>query len=220
MKHIVMDLEMNPIGREHKDIRHFIQEEIIEIGAVSLDESYQVKDTFQCYVRPQFGQVTRHITRLTGITAEMLADKDDFAICFSRFWSWAGHDESRIYSWSESDLKQLAKEYHWKMPKEQEINFAAQWVDLQKEFDDRIGLHNNLGLRHALGAIDHKFEGVQHTALADDMNTAAILELMQDEQAFQLKLKPVLELLQPQEFASSIGDLCPELVSMQSKDDV
>ena len=94
----------------------------------------------------------------------------------------------------------------------------SHWVDLQKKFDDRLGLHNSLALKHALGAMDRNFEGTQHTALADAVNTSAILALMQDEEKFQETMRPVLELLQPQEeLSTSIGDLCPELLKLQQE---
>ena len=82
--------------------------------------------------------------------------------------------------------------------------------------DVRLGLHNSLALKHALGAMDHKFEGTQHTALADAINTSAILTLMQDDAKFKETMKPVLEILQPKDdLSSSIGDLCPELAKLQ-----
>ena len=40
MKHIVVDLEMNPVGKEYRDIRRKLNGEIIEIGAVRLNEDY------------------------------------------------------------------------------------------------------------------------------------------------------------------------------------
>ena len=94
----------------------------------------------------------------------------------------------------------------------------ARWVDLQQEFDDRLGLHNNLALKHALGAMDHKFEGTQHTALADAINTSAILTLMQDDAKFKATMQPVLDILQPQDdLTNSIGDLCPDLLRLKQE---
>ena len=85
-------------------------------------------------------------------------------------------------------------------------------MDLQQAFDDRLGLHNSLALKHALGAMDRNFEGTQHTALDDAINTSAILVLMQDDAKFRQTMQPVLDILQPKEdLTSSIGDLCPEL---------
>ena len=41
MKYIVIDLEMNPIAAVHKTERETCKLEVIEIGAVLLDENYQ-----------------------------------------------------------------------------------------------------------------------------------------------------------------------------------
>ena len=216
MKHVVVDLEMNPVSREFREVSRKLNEEVIEIGAVRLDENFQQEAEFQCYVKPEYGPIKKHITSLTGITQAMVADKKTYAACFQDFVDWVGEEETKIYSWSMSDIKQLRSECRYKLPDFDIGWLNARWVDLQQEFDDRLGLHNSLALKHALGAMDHKFEGTQHTALADAINTSAILTLMQDDAKFKETMKPVLEILQPKDdLASSIGDLCPELAKLQ-----
>ena len=216
MKHVVVDLEMNPVSREFREVRRKLNEEVIEIGAVRLDENFQQEAEFQCYVKPEYGPIKKHITSLTGITQAMVADKKTYAACFQDFVDWVGEEETKIYSWSMSDIKQLRSECRNKLPDFDIEWLNARWVDLQQEFDDRLGLHNSLALKHALGAMDHKFEGTQHTALADAINTSAILTLMQDDAKFKETMKPVLEILQPKDdLSSSIGDLCPELAKLQ-----
>ena len=216
MKHVVVDLEMNAVIREFREVRRKLNEEVIEIGAVRLDENFQQEAEFQCYVKPEYGPIKKHITSLTGITQAMVADKKTYAACFQDFVDWVGEEETKIYSWSMSDIKQLRSECRYKLPDFDIGWLNARWVDLQQEFDDRLGLHNSLALKHALGAMDHKFEGTQHTALADAINTSAILTLMQDDAKFKETMKPVLEILQPKDdLASSIGDLCPELAKLQ-----
>ena len=216
MKHVVVDLEMNPVSREFREVRRKLNEEVIEIGAVRLDENFQQEAEFQCYVKPEYGPIKKHITSLTGITQAMVADKKTYAACFQDFVDWVGEEETKIYSWSMSDIKQLRSECRYKLPDFDIDWLNARWVDLQQEFDDRLGLHNSLALKHALGAMDHKFEGTQHTALAGAINTSAILTLMQDDAKFKETMKPVLEILQPKDdLASSIGDLCPELAKLQ-----
>lgn len=216
MKHVVVDLEMNPVSREFREVRRKLNEEVIEIGAVRLDENFQQEAEFQCYVKPEYGPIKKHITSLTGITQAMVADKKTYAACFQDFVDWVGEEETKIYSWSMSDIKQLRSECRYKLPDFDIEWLNARWVDLQQEFDDRLGLHNSLALKHALGAMDHKFEGTQHTALADAINTSAILTLMQDDEKFKETMKPVLEILQPKDdLSSSIGDLCPELAKLQ-----
>ena len=216
MKHVVVDLEMNPVSREFREVRRKLNEEVIEIGAVRLDENFQQEAEFQCYVKPEYGPIKKHITSLTGITQAMVADKKTYAACFQDFVDWVGEEETKIYSWSMSDIKQLRSECRYKLPDFDIGWLNARWVDLQQEFDDRLGLHNSLALKHALGAMDHKIEGTQHTALADAINTSAILTLMQDDAKFKETMKPVLEILQPKDdLAISIGDLCPELAKLQ-----
>ena len=78
MYHVVIDLEMNPVSREYNDIRKKLTDEVIEIGAVKLNDSYEQIDEFQCYVKPEYGSIKKHITRLTGITDEMVCDKEGF----------------------------------------------------------------------------------------------------------------------------------------------
>ncbi|MBQ1511595.1 MAG: exonuclease domain-containing protein [Selenomonadaceae bacterium] len=216
MNHVVVDLEMNPVSREFREIRRTLKDEVIEIGAVKLDGDFRQIGEFQCYVKPEYGEIKQHITRLTGITQDMVADKETFPAAFREFMNWGGEDETTVYSWSLSDFKQLRQECRWKIQDFDVKWLSGHWVDLQKQFDDRLGLHNSLALKHALGAMDRDFEGTQHTAQADAANTSAILALMQDDAKFRETMKPVLELLQPkEELASSIGDLCPELLELQ-----
>ena len=110
MKHIVVDLEMNPVGKEYRDVRRKLNGEIIEIGAVRLNEDFVQEDEFQCYVCPEYGMVRKHITELTGITQERVAGHPAFADSFHAFVAWIGEAETKIYSWSMSDIKQLRKE--------------------------------------------------------------------------------------------------------------
>ena len=215
MIHIVIDLEMNPVRRERREVRRILQDEVIEFGAVKLNEYYVPIEEFQAYVKPQFGNITKHITNLTGITAETVEDKKIFSETFQDFFDWIGTWDMKIYSWSLSDLNQLKCECAYKLPEFDIKKLERQWVDIQEEFDNKIGLHGHLALRHAVGAMNRNFEGVAHTALADAANTAAILALMQDDEIFHETMKPVIDLLKPQELSESLGDLYPELMNLK-----
>ena len=218
MVHIVIDLEMNPVSKTFKDVRRFTTDEVIEIGAVKLDDTYNMVDEFQCYVKPQYGEITKHITKLTGITQETVADKPLFPEAFKNFMDWIGTWDMTLYSWSNSDINQLKDECRFKMPEYDIGKLERQWRDLQKAFDDRIGLHSSLALKHAIGAMNRDFEGTAHTALADAANTAAILALLQDDEEFFRVMQPVIDLLKPNELSQSIGDLYPELSKLKFGD--
>ena len=218
MVHIVIDLEMNPVNKNFKDVRRYMTDEVIEIGAVKLGADYDMLDEFQCYVRPQYGEITKHITKLTGITQETVADKPLFPEAFQNFMDWIGTWDMTLYSWSNSDINQLRDECRFKIRDYDIGKLERQWRDLQKAFDERIGLHSSLALKHAIGAMNRDFEGTQHTALADAANTAAILALLQDDDEFFRVMQPVIDLLRPKELSQSIGDLFPELSKLKLGD--
>ena len=54
MKYIVLDLEMNGVPKDNKEAFESSHMEIIEIGAVALDEDYREIDSFLTYVKPPF----------------------------------------------------------------------------------------------------------------------------------------------------------------------
>ena len=52
MKRIFVDLEMNPVPREHRAGLTELRHEVIEIGAVTLDEANAEAASFKRFVRP------------------------------------------------------------------------------------------------------------------------------------------------------------------------
>ena len=65
-KYVVFDLEMCKIPKHIKTEN--LHMEIIEIGAVLLDEAYKEVDSFKTYIKPEYGFVDNFIEKLTGIT--------------------------------------------------------------------------------------------------------------------------------------------------------
>lgn len=52
MKHIVIDLEMNALDKKYAKERQICGREIIQIGAVLLDDQYQEIECFNTLVKP------------------------------------------------------------------------------------------------------------------------------------------------------------------------
>ena len=71
-KYVIFDLEMCRVGKHKRTEQFPYPQELIQIGAVLLDESYVVTDRFETYVAPQFGALDPFITDLTGITRDKL----------------------------------------------------------------------------------------------------------------------------------------------------
>jgi DNA polymerase III epsilon subunit-like protein len=64
---------------------------IIEIGAVRLaGRSLEIIDEFSELVRPEDHPIVPFITEITGISPEMVQDKDTFDVVGQRFLNWYG----------------------------------------------------------------------------------------------------------------------------------
>ena len=103
MKHVFLDFEMNALADQYKKEQKICRMEIIEIGAVMLDEQFREVDSFKCYVKPEYNDVIiGRYTDLTGITTSMVTEAEHFAEAFSKFIDWCEsyEEEYRIYAWS------------------------------------------------------------------------------------------------------------------------
>lgn len=67
MKYIIIDLEMNPLSKEFREERRICRNEIIQIGAVALDENYQEVGSFKTFVKPQFNEMITSFLYNTNI---------------------------------------------------------------------------------------------------------------------------------------------------------
>jgi DNA polymerase III epsilon subunit-like protein len=87
---VVIDLEATCPAEDEGD-NAVERSNIIEVGAVRLDRrSLEVVGAFSELVRPRDYPIPPFITRLTGITPEMVAERDDFAAVGRRFIDWYG----------------------------------------------------------------------------------------------------------------------------------
>lgn len=206
----MIDLEMNKIEKQWRG-KNKLSSELIEIGAVRMDEHYEVIDTYQSYVKPEFGAMDAVIIELTGITDDKVKDAPGFADAMDDFSEWIGLEETRFYSWSMSDIRQFQHEALFKSyPGDIIQRMESHWTDFQEEFRRLLGLHHRIKLSYAVSAADYEFKGAQHTALADAVNTAEILRLSKDPERFQTVMKPVLDLVSRERKEQTLMDMCPE----------
>ncbi len=177
--HIVLDFEMNPVAKEHKSVQKLLRNEIIEMGAVMLNENYDIVDKFVCYICPQYNnKVTSFITNLTGIKTSDVYKANTFQTALKNLSEWIGEQKgTRIYSWSDVDLKQLKKECSFK-----EISFPKnmhRWIDLQAVYPRITGLsknHEQTALKTAAEQFGLTINQKKlHTALYDAELTSEIL---------------------------------------------
>lgn len=124
---VILDLEWN--GTYSKRLKGFINE-IIEFGAVKVDDNLQLADTFSLLVRPQVGKkISGKIATLTNITDEELESGRQFMQVVSRFRKWAG--DCILMTWGTSDILTLIENCRYFSGSDR-IPFLTDYVDFRR----------------------------------------------------------------------------------------
>lgn len=211
MKHIVVDLEMNGVGKEYKNLG--CNMETIEIGAIMLDDNFQEISSFRTYVKPEYNtRVTSVVSKLTGINYNMLINAPKFNEALKMFSNWCMgvDDDIKIYAWSTNDYKQVSKEIklkHYEISSDESRVYLTEWNDFQEEFDVELGFDKQVSLSLALDMAGIDFLGREHSALDDARNTAKLFHVFKDREMFDITLSKIAEAMKPTEFGTSLGSL-------------
>lgn len=212
MRYVVVDLEWNPIAKEQKEIRQICKNEIIQFGAVVLDEKYQEIGNFSSLVKPEYNKkIERKIEKLTGIKTEQVESAPVFHDALHMFLQWCLNypGQLQILQWSKNDLLQIQKEMQLKqyMPDAEEERLLVDWQDFQEEYDAKLGVDRNLSLSAAVMYAGLDFQGSAHDALWDARNTGDLLRILRDEVSCKKALGSVIEAFQPKPIGTTLGDL-------------
>lgn len=211
MNYIIVDFEMNPINKEHVEERKTCCMEIIEIGAVVLDENLMVLGEFKTLVKPQYNtEILKRYETLTGITTGMVHSAPTFETAYEMFVDWCESygEDYEVYAWSENDYMQLTSEMNLKNYANcEKCRMLEKWYDFQKEYTEKLGLERALSLQKALFYAGLSFEGRAHDALYDAKNTAELFAIVRDEKRCQEVLRLVMEALKPKNICGTLGEL-------------
>ena len=178
---IFIDLEMNTTDTwlvRRKELKN----EVIEIGAVRMDDAFHPLDRFRIFVRPQYnGVIERKIYKLTGISNGAVSDAVSLPEALDALEAWCGSDGCEIYAWSTSDLCQLRKECGFKGIDSVFLDEMVQWHDFQEDFRQMLGEKNILSLSNAMHRAGLEPEGSLHDASWDAYNSARLMETAYSE---------------------------------------
>ena len=109
MKYIVLDMEWNQPRHISVAIKNpiYLKGEIIQIGAVKLDEKFRTIDTFNVMVKPQYyTKMHSRVAELTMISNSDLKNGIPFPKAFDKFNRWCGEDYC-ILTWGWDDIPML-----------------------------------------------------------------------------------------------------------------
>ena len=137
MQYIVIDLEWN--GSYSKKAHGYFNE-IIEVGAVKVDEQMRMVDTFRAAIKPVVSKkLSTIVTDLTNITAEELEDGTTFTAMMRQLSRWMGNEPSTVLTWSTTDLLVLMENCRY-FTGRQEIPFLQNYMDFQAYAQERMGV--------------------------------------------------------------------------------
>ena len=199
MTNIFMDMEWQNMQKAPKEVRRICHQEVIEIGAVAVNDRGKNAGTFKSFVKPQYiTRISAKISDLTGISTEQVVGAAGFADVFHEFMGWcSSFEEPVVYSWSTSDLIQLNDECLLKGVAigQTEKDIMIGWHDLQKEFNNLIHAEQPTGLERAVNLCGYESDGHKHDAYWDAWNTARIFKATRDTDSFYTTLEKMKEIL-------------------------
>lgn len=175
MNYIVLDMEWNQpmpgVRLEYKNDR-CLANEIIQIGAVKMDENLQIIDTFEINIKPQeLKHINHNVRKLTGIDDALLADASDLATAIAEFRTWCGTDFVFL-TWGYDDIGVLGTNLsYFGLPTDWLPNF----YNLQMIFCAQTeNLNKQYSLAYAAEHFDITLEKPLHDALTDAYYTALV----------------------------------------------
>lgn len=172
MHYIILDLEWN--NTYARRIKGFLNE-IIEIGAVMLDDNLKEIDEFSCFVNAQVGKKLRsNIKRLTHITNDDIKSGIVFTKAMSKFRDWIGSEDNVILTWGDSDIRTLIENFKY-LNGIDTIPFLSNYVDVQRYVQHILGISmaQQLGLSPAAEELGINEEDFSHHRALDDSKLTA-----------------------------------------------
>ena len=161
-----MDLEWN--NAYMKSAQKFVNE-IIEIGAVKLNENLEIVDTYSELIKPVVSRKLRsRIKDLTHLTNEDISGGIAFNEAISKLEEWSGND-ALFMTWGDTDIRTMLSNFKYFLKKDS-ILFIERYADLQRYCQCFINMENiqQAGLSYAAECLQIDAEKYPHHRALDD----------------------------------------------------
>lgn len=190
MNYIILDLEWDSAYFTKE--KRFINQ-ILQIGAVKLDEGFNIIDTFELNIKSSVSKkVTGRFAKLTGITTEKMLGGMPFAEAVDRYNEWAGSGTVTM-TWSDSDLYTI-KENEESLLSDKKFAIEK-YLDLQKFVQGEMRLNgyedkNQISLGDAAELFGISTEDYElHTAKDDSLVCQRLLKKCYNKERFNALIR-------------------------------
>ena len=179
MHYITLDLEWNQAYAQkalavQRQLSCRLRGEVIQIGAVKLDERMNICGSYQIIVKPKYYKnLHRHVSELTGITQEQMDLGTYLPEAAERFREWCGKDFAFL-TWGPDDIPMLKENLN-------AHRIKAEWLDrvydLQIIFNKQTdGGSKQRSLEYAMDYFELEQTLPAHDALNDAYFTALVAQ--------------------------------------------
>ena len=186
MHYIILDLEWNqPISyqsRAYREIGDRLMFELIQIGAVRLDDDLNPVEALSIPIAPtHYIRIHPRIRRMTGLDSETLAGAPAFREALQQFSDWCGEDYA-LLTWGCDDISVLYQNIEFFGC--QDIPLSP-FYDIQKLFSAEHHLKDRSGLKAAMAMVDIPEDAALsfHNAKNDAWYTALVFRTLPDPDA-------------------------------------
>ncbi len=167
MKYIILDLEAT--CWEQKG--HGKKNEIIEIGALRINENGEIESEFSEFIKPIQNPVLSDFCKsLTSITQDDVDYADTFDKVIDRFKNWIG-DEYQLCSWGFYDKTQFESDCNIH---KLDTDWLKNHISLKHQYTGIKNLKKHIGMSGALGIEKLTLEGTHHRGIDDARNIAKV----------------------------------------------
>ena len=180
--YIVFDLEWNQTekGKELPDMPF----EIIEIGAVRLNESKTETDRFDMLIKPTEYKTMFYMNRkIVNISMKDLENEEDFRTVYTEFMKWCGEKDDYIFcTWGDMDLTELQRNIrHFSLP--ELSDGPIKFLDIQKLYSiykSNVGCR--ISLEAAVNELEINIDEPFHRAINDVRYTVEVFRKIASEE--------------------------------------
>ncbi len=177
MNYVILDMEWNRPERDEDLLREpfVFDSEIIEIGAILLDEDFEAAEEYKTFVRPRFyTHMNGAVASLTKIRSQLLKDAPAFPEALQQFLAWCG-EPCCLCTWGPTDAAVLLDNM---LLHGLDTETAPWFCDLQRIFGREIMREERrCSLESAVELFDLKMDRA-HDALNDARNTLRVCSRM------------------------------------------
>lgn len=183
MNYIVFDLEWNQSNTGQEDETTKIPFEIIEIGAVKLNDTYVMINEFSQLIKPEvYHEMHQFTGRLIHLQMEELERGRPFKEVAGEFLKWCGPEEYMFCIWGNLDLTELQRNMKF-YDMEDLSKGPIAFLDVQKLFS--IAFEDGKSRRSLEAAVDMmqmEKDIPFHRAFSDAYYTANLLKLIAEKE--------------------------------------